>query len=711
MKEPPDKYRTLKCPIKTIIKKEKHLSSIMDAVIRTHKLTIHVYQLLRLWLLDKYDANNLPTITTDTIKMAYKVLSLDSAGPKPKGTNLNVLNELQELYDNEYKNLDCLQKIDASNLSQIIGYSCVDIMKNIENNIKKHYIKYINRFVNSSFKKEHTEILNQYNGKEQCAKRKELRQELYDVKKDLQENTLDSNEKYHNWIKKHRSNITPSTINDKHTLQNDIECHPQKYLKNMIYMCLELEDIETKLFQFFPLRTDIIPKFIAVDTKSIIELFIKTNKNEYLTELEEYKESIWNIYFDMNNKIFKQKNYEFDYRIMTDGLSVSLQMINKKYVEQNNQKKTNMKNKRRENKEAMKGMTEEEIKVFKEKQKDDTKKKQLEMKVKQQEKIKQLKEEFKKLPQDEKRKIIKKDCPYLEDLTKEQIEELKKCDWVTCDPGKNNLFFFKSSNGIIFRYSNKMHLKRTKRLKYQTLLKNYKDRKGISKIENELSKYNSKTCDFDKFKEYITEKNKMNEQLFEAYEDEIFRKYKWYGYINRKRTEANLVNDIKTHFNENIIIILGDWSKGKEQKEIVSTPNKGLKKILMDNFTVYSIDEFRTSKLNCKTEEVNENLYLPDRKNKLREMHSILTFQMENKRMGCINRDSNAVNNMVKLVKYFLETGKRILRFRRDYDLETTQIRKDDNPQKDVGQQKSSSKSVKCHHARKGAIRDKFLLK
>ena len=711
MKEPPDKYRTLKCPIKTIIKKEKHLSSIMDAVIRTHKLTIHVYQLLRLWLLDKYDANNLPTITTDTIKMAYKVLSLDSAGPKPKGTNLNVLNELQELYDNEYKNLDCLQKIDASNLSQIIGYSCVDIMKNIENNIKMHYIKYINRFVNSSFKKEHTEILNQYNGKEQCAKRKELRQELYDVKKDLQENTLDSNEKYHNWIKKHRSNITPSTINDKHTLQNDIECHPQKYLKNMIYMCLELEDIETKLFQFFPLRTDIIPKFIAVDTKSIIELFIKTNKNEYLTELEEYKESIWNIYFDMNNKIFKQKNYEFDYRIMTDGLSVSLQMINKKYVEQNNQKKTNMKNKRRENKEAMKGMTEEEIKVFKEKQKDDTKKKQLEMKVKQQEKIKQLKEEFKKLPQDEKRKIIKKDCPYLEDLTKEQIEELKKCDWVTCDPGKNNLFFFKSSNGIIFRYSNKMHLKRTKRLKYQTLLKNYKDRKGISKIENELSKYNSKTCDFDKFKEYITEKNKMNEQLFEAYEDEIFRKYKWYGYINRKRTEANLVNDIKTHFNENIIIILGDWSKGKEQKEIVSTPNKGLKKILMDNFTVYSIDEFRTSKLNCKTEEVNENLYLPDRKNKLREMHSILTFQMENKRMGCINRDSNAVNNMVKLVKYFLETGKRILRFRRDYDLETTQIRKDDNPQKDVGQQKSSSKSVKCHHARKGAIRDKFLLK
>jgi hypothetical protein len=694
-----------------IIKKEKHLSTIMDTVIRTHKLTIHVYQLLRLWLLDKYDNNDLPIINTDTIKMAYKVLSLDSAGPKPKGDNLNTLNELQELYDNEYKNLACSQKLDASNLSQIISYSCIDIMKNIENNIKMHYIKYINRFVNSSFKKEHNEILEQYNGKEQCTKRKELRKELYDVKKDLQENTLTSNEKYHKWIKQHRPNITPTIVNDKHTLQNNIECHPQKYLKNMIYMCLELEDKETKLFQFLPLRTDIIPKFIPIDTKSIIELLIKTNKNEYLLELEEYKESIWDIYFNMNNKIFKQKNYEFDYRIMTDGLSVSIQMINKKYVEQNNQKKSNMKNKRRDNKEAMKGMTGEEKSTFKEQQKNETKKKQLEMKVKQHEKLKKLKEEFKKLPQDEKRKIIKKDCPYLEDLTMEQIEELKKCEWVTCDPGKNNLFFFKSSNGVVFRYSNKMHLKRTKRLKYQTLLKNYKDKKGISKIENELSKYNSKTCDFDKFKEYIKEKNMTNEQLFEAYEDEIFRKYKWYGYINRKRTEANLVNDIKTHFNENIIIIIGDWSKGNEQKGIVSTPNKGLKKILIDNFTVYSIDEFRTSKLNCKTEEVNENLYLLDKKNKLREMHSILTFQMENKRIGCINRDNNAVNNMVKIVKYFLETGKRILRFRRDYDLETKQIIKDGNPQKDVGHKKISSSSVKCRHAHKGAIRDKFLLK
>jgi len=37
----------------------------------------------------------------------------------------------------------------------------------------------------------------------------------------------------------------------------------------MIYMCLEIEKFETKSFQFFPLRTNIKPHYIPIDTKSI----------------------------------------------------------------------------------------------------------------------------------------------------------------------------------------------------------------------------------------------------------------------------------------------------------------------------------------------------------------------------------------------------------------------------------------------------------
>ena len=123
-------------------------------------------------------------------------------------------------------------------------------------------------------------------------------------------------------------------------------------------MCEQIEKLETKSFQFFPLRTDIINKFIPVDTKSLIELFIKKDKAKYLDDVESYKEHIWSMLFDINKDMFKQSNYIFDYKIYTDGYSVSIQMLLNDKVKDEKQKKQNMKNKKRENKELTKDMTE-----------------------------------------------------------------------------------------------------------------------------------------------------------------------------------------------------------------------------------------------------------------------------------------------------------------------------------------------------------------
>lgn len=59
----------------------------------------------------------------------------------------------------------------------------------------------------------------------------------------------------------------------------------------MIYMCLEIEKIGTKSFQFFPLRNNIILKYVPIDSKSLIELFIE-DKNTYLTDIENKKTRI-----------------------------------------------------------------------------------------------------------------------------------------------------------------------------------------------------------------------------------------------------------------------------------------------------------------------------------------------------------------------------------------------------------------------------------
>ena len=46
-KKPPDKYKTLKISFKQLIKQNIDYSNLIDAVIRTNKLTILVYQFMR----------------------------------------------------------------------------------------------------------------------------------------------------------------------------------------------------------------------------------------------------------------------------------------------------------------------------------------------------------------------------------------------------------------------------------------------------------------------------------------------------------------------------------------------------------------------------------------------------------------------------------------------------------------------------------------
>jgi hypothetical protein len=117
------------------------------------------------------------------------------------------------------------------------------------------------------------------------------------------------------------------------------------------------------------------------------------------------------------------------------------------------------------------------------------------------------------------------------------------------------------------------------------------------------------------------------------------------------------------------IIVMGDWSIGHQMRHFMSTPNIRLKRLLAHYFTVYNIDEYRTSCLHHETENRCENLYLPDKTGHIRKLHSVLTYQMENQRLGCINRDRNGRQNIMKIFLQYMETGDRPERYRRGYEL------------------------------------------
>ena len=366
--------------------------------------------------------------------------------------------------------------------------------------------------------------------------------------------------------------------------------------------------------------------------------------------LEQNKEFIWDIFFNIKQSLRK---YNFDYTIITDGYTSSLRFLHKDFIEEEQLKK----DKKKAGKKALQGLSKEEKEKIKETKKEEQKEKAKQKRLENKDKPKKSKKEEKK---------ENPEFPYIDEVPKENLEGKH----IFIDPGKRSLFSMMDDEGNYFSYTNRMYLKETKRLKYQSLLKNYKNRIGITEIEDKLNKCNSKSCNLEKYQEYITAKIKSNEKLGKLYQDYMFRQYKWYAYINKKRTEDNMVNKIVKKYSKDHIIIIGDWSIGKQMRNFISTPNLTLKRKLQETFQVYNIDEFRTSCLSYKTEEVCENLYLKfkkDPKQKERKMHSILTYKMENKRLGCINRDKNGCKNIQKVFNSYMETGERPEKYRRKY--------------------------------------------
>jgi hypothetical protein len=664
-KEPPDKYRCLKLPISSIFYKNEEVKENMDilqnAIVRTNAITTKTYFLLRLWVLHKYHNNqHIPEITNDTISMAIKSIVKSSSGQKPKGNNAILLAEFQQLHN--------FQLEDGSNLSSILDYYSTTMITAIENNIKMRFFDYIKRFVNSYFKHIYQDQI------ENKEFKKQMYREINLVKNDIINNTLTCDEKYHSWLNENRHKIVPEIYDISYYY--DVKVSPYKYLKHMIFMCLELEKIERKIFQFFPIQSNSIPRHIQVDTKALVELFIDTEKHQHLLDiwitktteiqsgknkgkmkhktkadlylcLEQNKEFIWTTFFNITNSM---KYYVFDYTIITDGFSSSLRFLHNDFVKEEQEKK----DKKKAGKKVLQGLTKKDKDTIKEEKKQLQKEQAKQKRMKDKDKPKKLKNE------------ANVEFPYIDEVPKELLEGKH----IFIDPGKRSLFSMIDDDGNYFSYTNKMYLKETKRLKYQSLLKNYKNKIKITEIEEGLNKYNSKSCNINKFQEYINAKIKANETLVLLYQELKFRQYKWYGYINKKRTEDNMVNKITKKYSKDHIIIIGDWSIGKQMRNFISTPNLTLKRKLKETFRVYNIDEFRTSCLSHKTEEQCENLYLKfkkDPKQKDRKIHSILTYQMENNRKGCINRDKNGCKNIQKVFNSHILTGERPEKYRREY--------------------------------------------
>ena len=267
-------YKTFKIPLKTILLNRDTIQPVLNnLVFEMNDLVIHTYQFIRLYFLDKYTKNQpLPIINELFISYCIKTLGTrDNRGKKGKDTEL--LEVLDLFYQTEYQPLLNHEKTNLKNTTFLLPYLATQIHTSLHNNFQEHFIQHFLRFINKTTNEitKDKSILFQFKNK--CLSLEET-------------DTI-----FNGWKKLHLQHILPTEI--KKSIHYDIKVRPFEYLKGMLYMNSILETQGSKLFQPLPLRTNIIPKHIIIDTASLINLFCpekdgnKTKKGELLSNVKD----------------------------------------------------------------------------------------------------------------------------------------------------------------------------------------------------------------------------------------------------------------------------------------------------------------------------------------------------------------------------------------------------------------------------------------
>lgn len=666
-------YRTIKVSLKKIIKKKNFIPLFNDPIQRTNKLTTLVTHFIKSFILYKYNKSQvIPSISKEFIKMAFKTVAKSTTCGRPAHSdNKTILGELNVFWKSEFLPLldPFYIDISAKNLSYNIGYQIISILTDFLNNIKEHFYENLLKYILGVFRADMENEIKSLTGKAIYERKSQIKKDLIKLRDSLF-NSKDAEIPafYTAWATEYKSKILPK-LPDKKQYEDLLATDPECFLPHMIFMANELQKVSLSSFQIFPLRSSAINKYVRFDASSLVALFLNTNAN-LMSDISNQKDYIWSQFFKINSDPFKQKGYTFADSITTDGLSVSILFQKDSNYAESVIKKQKLKTSRIVSQAAYKTMTSDEKAKYQANKKIDDQKIKEQRILENREKQKENKEKFKELTDEEKN--LRMEFPYIEKLSKENLDKLKNKKLVYIDPGKRCLYYmignnFTNSNKLKqdyrLRYTNNRRINETKRFIYQKDLEKRRKSNGTQKLETDLSKHDKKTCDYHKFRDYIKDKFRILTSVYQEYQSSIYYKYRWYGYINEQRANARLIKEIKTKFGKNAILIMGDWSDTNRLK-FMSTPGISLKRKLAKVFKVYNLDEFRTSLLHNCTEEKCENIHVK-RGDKERKVHAVLTSKMSNKREGRTNRDLNSVLNMRKIVQHLLKTGTRPWNFRR----------------------------------------------
>lgn len=589
-----DTFDIIKVPLKSVLLNNSTMGGAINALcLEMNDLVVHTYQFIRLYLITLYyDNKPFPKLDNCFVNYCTRVLGFVT---NDRGfTDNPVMESLNDFYEKEYRPLVSHQSTDLSGKTQLRKYLSTEIITCMSNNVQEHFGEHFRRFVNLTLlgvdKKTMTKLKHQLM--------------ILDHTGDSTDNAVEQNI-INSWKAVHLVHLFPSDV--RQSVYYDLKRCPLDFLKGMLYMNKVLEASNHKLFQPLPLRTNVIPKHIRLDTVCLIDLFLPKlaacnnrsfpTRTRLMSAVNDNKNDLWGSLLNLKHPVFKRKHHQFHHQIQTDGVSCSLLFVRKGQADRAWGAKT----------------TGGKCQEFK----------------------------------------------YVDQLDQPMLDSMKGRNIVGCDPGKFSLVYMIDENGNKLQYSAHQR-KRESCSKRNTRITNHMHMKNnnIRKEEAILAKLvkdgvcSSTTVNVAKFRKYLVEKTKMNAKISGFYSKDTFRKMSFRTYCYSTKSLDNFLNRIEEKFGKDCVIGYGDWSEDKPMANFMPTMGKGLRRAIHKRFDTVTINEHKTTMLCC---DCNQQLaHVKDKKGG--DIYRLFCcVSCKNKETVFRTRDVNAAVNIRKLTKEWID--------------------------------------------------------
>jgi hypothetical protein len=349
--------RVIKRKVTGFFKKDD-IPKIRQTILVLHKVMVRSSMLVRALYLNKLSKKEILKIDEELFRTACNVVCGDKLSKRVKDPiKINNYIQLKDVYIDIYKDTKYVNSHDLS-FSQIRNYSVRNLMTAYENNITMMFLKYPKRYILCDLLSKGLSL--------HIARNTAWRVTEY-FYNDKQNNITEDEKNTYAFL-------FPDNKNFPKPRCYDIEANPWNYLERMVKInqmlqtdFMNVEEKHRKLLNPLPFHSSNIPLHIRLDTPAIAQLLIndvkdfvkfcnitfprdviniknkeglsasfkkvfnREPKNE--NEDKKYKDTFWDYLTNVTSckqlKDFTKTEWSFDNSILTDGVSISLQICRK----------------------------------------------------------------------------------------------------------------------------------------------------------------------------------------------------------------------------------------------------------------------------------------------------------------------------------------------------------------------------------------------